>query len=317
MTESDRLEATYYAILGAQPGASRDELRRAYIAKVKTAHPDLFRFNTALRAKAEERMKQINEAYAYLKRLGDQPAYEQTEAEDDETTGEDPPEDEQDDEEDDSTDFEYEDEDEFTSDDWDDFNRWAQYRVHHASEEGQTTESPTPESEPGYKPPDVTTEPRWAAMVAGISGCYGAIRIAAALSFWSFPVVLAAAWTFTLIQGLRNKLVVFVNFQDVTLSLLAGILILAGQLTGNIYTTLVGLLLCLISAVWSIQRNQSILTGMAVCLFKITFSPCWVVLMAAPWFLSDDRQSASKFRLVAFRGFMMRMMFKLVNGDRR
>jgi hypothetical protein len=320
MTESDRLEATYCAILGAQPGASRDELRRAYIARVKTAHPDLFRFNTALRAKAEEQMKQINEAYAYLKRLDDQRSSEEPEAEDDETVGEDPPEDEQDDEEDDSTDFEHEDEDEFTSDDWDDFDRWAHYREHHASERDQTThdtEGPREDREPRYEHPVVSAVPRWPAMVAAISGCYAAIRVAAALSVRSFPVILAVVWTFTLIQGLRNRLVVYANIKDVVLSVITGVVMIVGHLTGNIYTALVGFLLCLISAIWSIRRNRSIPTGLAVCVFKITFSPCWVALMAAPWFLSDDQRSPTNLRLVAFRAFMMRLMFELVNVDQR
>jgi len=96
-----------------------------------------------------------------------------------------------------------------------------------------------------------------------------------------------------------------------------GTVVLTGQLSGNIYAMLIGLLLCLICAAWSVRRNGSFLTGIAVCLFKITFSPCWVALMAAPWFLSDDQRNATKFRLVVFRAFMMLLMFKLVNGDRR
>ena len=49
MTDAAKLEAFYYVILGAQPGASRTELRRAYIAKV-------------VQAKAEAEMKPVNEA---------------------------------------------------------------------------------------------------------------------------------------------------------------------------------------------------------------------------------------------------------------
>ena len=130
--------------------------------------------------------------------------------------------------------------------------------------------------------------------------------------------MVAAAWVYTLVQGLRNKLVVYASIKDVVLSLLAGTVMLAGQLTGSICTSLFGLLLCVISAIWSIRRNRSILTGLAVCLFKFTFAPCWLTLMLVPWFLyrSVNQQGATKVRSATFYGLMALLMFRLVNGRR-
>jgi predicted Zn-dependent protease with MMP-like domain len=57
----------YYARLGAAPDAAPDELRRAYHRLVKLWHPD--RYTSApdpLRARAERRMRQLNEAYDTL-----------------------------------------------------------------------------------------------------------------------------------------------------------------------------------------------------------------------------------------------------------
>jgi len=54
-------------------------------------------------------------------------------------------------------------------------------------------------------------KPRWSTSLMAIIACYGVIRIAAMLSAWSFPVVAAATWAYTLIEGLRNQLVVYAN----------------------------------------------------------------------------------------------------------
>lgn len=52
--------------LGLEPGASADEIKQAYRDMVKVWHPDRFGSDTRLRAKAEERLKEINEAYRTL-----------------------------------------------------------------------------------------------------------------------------------------------------------------------------------------------------------------------------------------------------------
>ena len=57
----------FYAVLGVAPDATPDELRRAYHRLVKLWHPD--RYTGApdeLRARAERRMRQLNEAYRAL-----------------------------------------------------------------------------------------------------------------------------------------------------------------------------------------------------------------------------------------------------------
>jgi hypothetical protein len=248
MTEAAKLEALHYAILGAQPGASHAELRRAYIARV-------------LRAKAEAEMKPVNLAYDYLSRLGHRPP----------SSG---------------------------------AARWTGNRA----QQGWAAQA--------SRTPPTKSEPHWSAGVVAAFGCYGAMRLAATIAAWSFPVVVAAAWAYTLIQGLRNKLVVFASIKDVVLSLLAGTVMFAGQLTGSICTSLIGLLLCVISAIWSIRRNGGIITGLTVCLFKVTFAPCWLALILAPWFLSasDNQQGASKIRPTIFCGLLAVLMWKLVNG---
>lgn len=53
----------WYALLEVQPGASAEELKRAYRDLTKVWHPDRFASDAALRRKAEEKLKAINEAY--------------------------------------------------------------------------------------------------------------------------------------------------------------------------------------------------------------------------------------------------------------
>lgn len=55
-----------YEILGAKPGASAQELKAAYKDMAKVWHPDRFAHDPPLQQKAQEKLKEINEAYAHL-----------------------------------------------------------------------------------------------------------------------------------------------------------------------------------------------------------------------------------------------------------
>jgi COMPASS component SWD3 len=57
----------YYKILGLEPGASSEAVKQAYRALAKQWHPDSIIDNPALKQQAEERFKQISEAYEILK----------------------------------------------------------------------------------------------------------------------------------------------------------------------------------------------------------------------------------------------------------
>ena len=54
-----------YEVLGVPEGASQEEIRRAYLKLVKKYHPDQYR-NNPLADLAEEKLKEINEAYKLL-----------------------------------------------------------------------------------------------------------------------------------------------------------------------------------------------------------------------------------------------------------
>ena len=62
MTTSDR----FYEVLGVRPGASRQELKAAYRDLTKVWHPDRFTHDPRLQQKAEEKLKEINDAYEQL-----------------------------------------------------------------------------------------------------------------------------------------------------------------------------------------------------------------------------------------------------------
>ena len=57
----------YYEILEIELGASQNEIKQAYKDLVKVWHPDRFADNPRLQNKAEEKLKQINTAYEFLK----------------------------------------------------------------------------------------------------------------------------------------------------------------------------------------------------------------------------------------------------------
>lgn len=56
----------YYELLGVAPGTSGSELKEAYRDMAKVWHPDRFAHDPRLRQKAQERLKEINEAYEQL-----------------------------------------------------------------------------------------------------------------------------------------------------------------------------------------------------------------------------------------------------------
>jgi hypothetical protein len=56
-----------YKVLGLHPGASPDEVKRAYRDLAQVWHPDRFAHNSRLQQKAQQNFRRINEAF---KRLG-------------------------------------------------------------------------------------------------------------------------------------------------------------------------------------------------------------------------------------------------------
>ena len=56
----------YYKILGLEPDASAEEVKQAYRDLAKVWHPDRFAHDTRLQRKAQEKLKEINEAYEIL-----------------------------------------------------------------------------------------------------------------------------------------------------------------------------------------------------------------------------------------------------------
>jgi curved DNA-binding protein CbpA len=56
-----------YKILGLYPGASKDEVKRAYRDLMQVWHPDRFGHNERLAEKAQRNVKRINEAFALLR----------------------------------------------------------------------------------------------------------------------------------------------------------------------------------------------------------------------------------------------------------
>jgi curved DNA-binding protein CbpA len=57
----------YYETLGLWPGASLEELRRAYRGLVRVWHPDRFNNDPELQQRAQEKLKVINESYSKLR----------------------------------------------------------------------------------------------------------------------------------------------------------------------------------------------------------------------------------------------------------
>jgi len=69
----------FYEILGLEPGASLGEVKQAYRDLAKVWHPDRFSHDPRLQQKAQEKLKEINEAYekvlSYVNRTGTGSAY--------------------------------------------------------------------------------------------------------------------------------------------------------------------------------------------------------------------------------------------------
>jgi hypothetical protein len=62
----------YYRILNLQPGASLDDVKQAYRNLALIWHPDRYPHDSRLQAEAEQKFKEINYAYVYLRsRLSD------------------------------------------------------------------------------------------------------------------------------------------------------------------------------------------------------------------------------------------------------
>lgn len=55
-----------YEILELKPDASQEEIKQAYRDMVKVWHPDRFSHDPRLQQKAQEKLKEINEAYEQL-----------------------------------------------------------------------------------------------------------------------------------------------------------------------------------------------------------------------------------------------------------
>src|SRR5262245_9516208 len=62
-------------ILGVPANAPQEQVREAYVDLAKVWHPDRFGGDPRLRAKAEEKLKSINEAYQFLQRVGTRRPY--------------------------------------------------------------------------------------------------------------------------------------------------------------------------------------------------------------------------------------------------
>ena len=68
--------AAHYEVLGVDPSASMQEIRRAYLRLARDSHPDFHNGSDAARRVAEERMRRINAAWAVLSDVDARSAYD-------------------------------------------------------------------------------------------------------------------------------------------------------------------------------------------------------------------------------------------------
>ena len=71
--------ATHYEVLGVDPDASHDEVKRAFLDAALRYHPDRLgtEADAAARERAEWRMREINEAWAVLQSPGGRARYDE------------------------------------------------------------------------------------------------------------------------------------------------------------------------------------------------------------------------------------------------
>jgi len=67
----------FYTVLGLKPGASPKEVKQAYRDLVRVWHPDRFSHDPRLRQKAQEKLKDLNQAYSRLKTFLRGPRYQE------------------------------------------------------------------------------------------------------------------------------------------------------------------------------------------------------------------------------------------------
>ncbi len=68
--------AGYYRVLRVDPSASMVEIRRSYLQLARASHPDFHTESDEARVTAEERMREINEAWAVLGDVDERSAYD-------------------------------------------------------------------------------------------------------------------------------------------------------------------------------------------------------------------------------------------------
>lgn len=67
----------HYTVLGVEPGAGHDEIRKAFRERVRACHPDrVAGLDEDLRRLAEQKMVELNEAYAVLRNPARRAAYD-------------------------------------------------------------------------------------------------------------------------------------------------------------------------------------------------------------------------------------------------
>ena len=70
-------ENDYYALLGVTRDAAHNDIRKAFHERVRGCHPDLVaNLDEDLKRLAEEKMVQLNEAYAVLRNAARRAAYD-------------------------------------------------------------------------------------------------------------------------------------------------------------------------------------------------------------------------------------------------